>query len=79
MIVITYVVDVAASDKPPPTRETMTLPIGLHAAPAIVALKLPFVRNPPSDGSVVDSLEEPQADDANPIARMESSENRRIA
>src|SRR5678809_1225563 len=43
---IAYVVDVAAIVRPPPTRETITVPIGLHAAPLIVALNVPFVSEP---------------------------------
>src|SRR5678815_22138 len=75
---IAYVVDVAAIVRPPPTRETITVPIGLHAAPLIVALNVPFVSEPLRLGSNVDVPDDPQLDDARPIAKTVSSRNRRM-
>src|SRR5678815_3305199 len=65
---IAYVVDAAAIIRPPPTRETITVPIGLHAVPLIVALNVPFVSEPLRLGSNVDVPDDPQLDDARPVS-----------
>ena len=63
----------------PETRDTTTVPIGLHAVPLMVALNVPLVRKPPRVGSTVDVPDEPQADDASIIAKTLSNGNRRMA
>src|SRR5262245_13127837 len=74
-----YVVDVAAIARPPPTRDTTTVPIGLHVVPLIVALNVPFVRKPPMFGSTVAVPDEPHADDTRTIAPAKrENESRRI-